>query len=1161
MSNPDPTCTVQNGGAGTFSTADGVNVTPGNTITIRLVSANGVDSWSCSCVGTDELLDADTITASLTIDGVNKTATFTAPIAGSALIFKSRVTNRLGTAVETTFGIYTLTVGSQRVFATNETTEGSTAYGWITKNNSVTRAIDGLLVGSASTAVLAGTVSVGDVICSASNATASKVVKATTANIALGGVVRGIAVTGGTVGQTISYAGADAVVAASVVGLGAGTAVNVVSSNGVCARKDTVDERDVVVGACDTTGNVTIAPRRMSGAHVLSAGDPKWGIKGDGTTDDTAGINAFLAAIPNGGHGYFPQPSAHYHCTDTLIVAIDDTPHGNKRTIYVEGPRRKDSGTTTAMFQFDMSEPNGIAGSVTAKGNGGSGQIMSTFALGTNSGRAVLAADEDYWKGKKIYCWNANDNHNNVSGCTITGVPSNGVVTFWNEAAVSTDYGLGGGAGTEKICWRIAIPGFDIRSRDIVVEGISAGPAANKRMTYVMQYTYPDGAGYSPPFNCEFWSVGFQSNSKFGSPYSYGIVIANDFVGRTGSAWASTNGAGVAQVTQPNSLDTVLFKSCNFLTATVSGILHISATGQSKSCAAIDCQFGLSPYAYLVPATVQNGGGLQPAAHLDFKNCQFAAISDVCVQTGGSCQRTILDGCYGESNAKVYDDRSQGISKAVDIDKCDWNSSPSLLHRSGEVYTTGLGPLRIKGGRICAGSTDIGYHHIACKNTLADHEGKVSVDGLYVQGTTLWTGTRARLPGGSNTINRGPGRFAGTETLTLQIDGGSTQTIGFSQLNLNIAGGYTVDLNEVPWWVVGNLIDGKVYTTASRTFGPYFVYRPQTPNGFRYIGDSTGGTTSGAAPTWPTVLGNTVVHGGVTFTCVEELECWGDGDNLGCYIESMTAGTGGSVHVTGGAANTQMGWSTASTSGTAQNQVSKDTKGIVDCTRVAGSGGRPVHLVTRGIHYTVAATDAQTLLHDINKRYGSAALGGTMLESVVGLSKTGGVPPRNFWADVTHTGTAATCNFTADAGTNNITYTAGIADYFTKVQFSTTTTLPAPLAITTDYWLVRQSSTTAKVATSLANAKAGTTIDITDAGTGTHTLTVQDPGSTFTWVFDTAEDDTSYSVHAFDISETGTPAANSRTIRDIVKTTTTASFVTTDPGSGATVTWHCELRR
>jgi hypothetical protein len=97
--------------------------------------------------------------------------------------------------------------------------------------------------------------------------------------------------------------------------------------------------------------------------------------------------------------------------------------------------------------------------------------------------------------------------------------------------------------------------------------------------------------------------------------------------------------------------------------------------------------------------------------------------------------------------------------------------------------------------------------------------------------------------------------------------------------------------------------------------------------------------------------------------------------------------------------------------------------------------------------------------------------------------------------NVTGTGSRVLVNseaFTANAGTDILTYTSDWKNY-TKVRFTTTTTLPAGLALLTDYWLVRQSATTAKVASSFANAIANTTIDITDTGVGTHTLTIQMP--------------------------------------------------------------------
>jgi hypothetical protein len=100
-------------------------------------------------------------------------------------------------------------------------------------------------------------------------------------------------------------------------------------------------------------------------------------------------------------------------------------------------------------------------------------------------------------------------------------------------------------------------------------------------------------------------------------------------------------------------------------------------------------------------------------------------------------------------------------------------------------------------------------------------------------------------------------------------------------------------------------------------------------------------------------------------------------------------------------------------------------------------------------------------------------------------------------ANVTGTGARTLINsntFTASNSGGNLllTYTNDFMSY-TKVRFTTTTTLPTGLSINTDYWLVRQSSTTCFVSTSYANAIAGTYIAWTDAGTGTHTFRIQMP--------------------------------------------------------------------
>lgn len=99
------------------------------------------------------------------------------------------------------------------------------------------------------------------------------------------------------------------------------------------------------------------------------------------------------------------------------------------------------------------------------------------------------------------------------------------------------------------------------------------------------------------------------------------------------------------------------------------------------------------------------------------------------------------------------------------------------------------------------------------------------------------------------------------------------------------------------------------------------------------------------------------------------------------------------------------------------------------------------------------------------------------------------------------------------------TFTAATSDIVTMAghgfktgngpfQLSTTTTLPAGLSLTTDYYAIWISSSTFYIATSIANAQAATRVDITDTGTGTHTLSMlplfNDPLYIRTIVFKTA---------------------------------------------------------
>jgi hypothetical protein len=81
---------------------------------------------------------------------------------------------------------------------------------------------------------------------------------------------------------------------------------------------------------------------------------------------------------------------------------------------------------------------------------------------------------------------------------------------------------------------------------------------------------------------------------------------------------------------------------------------------------------------------------------------------------------------------------------------------------------------------------------------------------------------------------------------------------------------------------------------------------------------------------------------------------------------------------------------------------------------------------------------------------------------------------------------------TVDAGTDEIISTNPINNYYirgTSVRFTTTGTLPAGLAVNTTYYVHRESTYRIKVATSIYNLGAGTYVNITDTGTGTHTMT------------------------------------------------------------------------
>lgn len=137
-----PICTVQDGSGSAQATTNGVNVTPGATVTIQLASIAGADIWTIEPIYTDELGSAP----ALTINSTTKTATFTAPVAGRAVIFRSTV-QTLGDSntYSATFGVYTLTGSGNRVVAFNETLESNANFGWASTLNPMLRGSTGIV--------------------------------------------------------------------------------------------------------------------------------------------------------------------------------------------------------------------------------------------------------------------------------------------------------------------------------------------------------------------------------------------------------------------------------------------------------------------------------------------------------------------------------------------------------------------------------------------------------------------------------------------------------------------------------------------------------------------------------------------------------------------------------------------------------------------------------------------------------------------------------------------------------------------------------------------------------------------------------------------------------------------------------------------------------
>lgn len=338
---PSPTCTVN-----ATATTDGVEVSAASTPTIALVSTAGVSTWSISCIGTDETNDKDTVNASLSVDSVNKTATFTAPALGSSLIFRSvvnggvDVNGTVQSSYTTTFKVCVLTSGGKRVAALGETSENDSEFGWVSLLNDPIR----------NPAVSSPPTGTGFVhITSGAQDAASKLVE--NADVHASAAIAGTKISPAFGSQNLSTTGTAALGATSVTGALSGTTTCALGTNpaasgtvrlpnaGSIAFRNQANGADLTALSIDSsnicqvgnaTGSTTVTGSSVS---IVGATAVTGALSSTSTVTGTAAIlgttpaTAGTIRIPNAGDIRFRNQADSANLialttdvTDTLIV-------------------------------------------------------------------------------------------------------------------------------------------------------------------------------------------------------------------------------------------------------------------------------------------------------------------------------------------------------------------------------------------------------------------------------------------------------------------------------------------------------------------------------------------------------------------------------------------------------------------------------------------------------------------------------------------------------------------------------------------------------------------------------------------------------------------------------------------------------------------------
>jgi len=424
MANPSPTCQVKEGAGAWQDTTDGVDVTAGSSLTIRLVDTSPY-AWSLECIGTDETNSVTAVNAGLVVNNAAKTATLTAPAVGSALLFRSTINGGVaadGTArpsYSATFKVSVLTATGFRVGAFGETIENDSNYGTAPLVNELVRTVDGLVSGTATKVTLVGTgtgpagaFAIGDVVCSANDASdRSKVKLATSTNIANADAASlRVMLETGVAGETKLAAGFGTRVLASVLGIAAAATVDWVTLDTSAGRaqrttKSAITATQYVIGETDPQGNATVSPR-APGHVVETTASVSAILSGDGgrirarrgifnlldfkvsgafpdetgTTPINAWMRAAIASLSTGQTLFVPLPSGYFveDMNDTSVdgqagplLIYDDTAAGNKYGIHIKGEGPHSAVGGRYHFRTKSKAKGGNAASITARTNGG----------------------------------------------------------------------------------------------------------------------------------------------------------------------------------------------------------------------------------------------------------------------------------------------------------------------------------------------------------------------------------------------------------------------------------------------------------------------------------------------------------------------------------------------------------------------------------------------------------------------------------------------------------------------------------------------------------------------------------------------------------------------------------------------------------------------